>query len=66
MKKLYLSQKDKKMGGVLGGIAESLEIDSTLIRVLFIALLFITGVVPMIIAYLLWWMIIPQVPQSHA
>jgi len=32
MKKLYLSDTDKKLAGVCGGIAEFFEVDSTLIR----------------------------------
>ncbi|WP_430748829.1 PspC domain-containing protein [Clostridium intestinale] len=31
-KKLYLSETDKKLSGVCGGIAEYFDIDSTLIR----------------------------------
>lgn len=31
-KKLYKSERDKKVAGVCGGIAEYLNIDSTLIR----------------------------------
>lgn len=31
-KKLYKSERDKKIAGVCGGIAEYLNIDSTLIR----------------------------------
>jgi phage shock protein C len=31
-KKLYLSDSDKKIAGVCGGIAEYFEIDSTLVR----------------------------------
>ena len=32
MKKLYLSDTDKKICGVCGGIAEYFDIDSTLVR----------------------------------
>lgn len=35
-KKLYKSAKDQKISGVCGGIAEYLDIDSTVVRVLFI------------------------------
>ena len=33
MKKLYLSDTDKKLSGVCGGIAEYFEIDSTLDKI---------------------------------
>ena len=35
-KKLYRSQSDKKLCGVCGGIAEYFEIDSTVIRLLWV------------------------------
>ena len=35
-KKLYLSQRDKKIAGVCGGIAEYFDVDSTLIRLAWI------------------------------
>lgn len=36
MKKLYKSSKDKKICGVCGGLAEYLNIDSTVIRLLMV------------------------------
>ena len=42
-KKLYLSSTDKKIGGVCGGIAEYLGIDSTLLRILWVIFAFAVG-----------------------
>ncbi|TAE75959.1 MAG: PspC domain-containing protein [Bacteroidetes bacterium] len=42
-KKLRKSSRDKKIFGVCGGIAEYLGIDSTWVRLVFIALLVTTG-----------------------
>ncbi len=42
-KKLYLSDTDKKLFGVCGGIAEYFDIDSTLIRVGYVILVFAFG-----------------------
>ena len=59
MKKLYLSEKDKKIGGVCGGLAEYLAVDSTVIRliwILFAILSFGAGV----ILYLIAWIVIPS------
>ncbi|MFH0763973.1 MAG: PspC domain-containing protein [Candidatus Omnitrophota bacterium] len=61
MKKLYLSDSNKKIGGVCGGLGEYFDIDPTLVRVAFIfvtLLSFGLGVV----AYILTWMIIPRKP----
>ena len=59
-KKLYLSQYDKKICGVCGGVAEYLGVGSTLIRVLWaiFGLMAFTGV----IAYFIAAMIIPRQP----
>ena len=59
MKKLYLSDTDKKLGGVCGGLGEYFEKDPTLIRIIFIlAILFSFGFG--VLAYLLMWLIIPR------
>lgn len=42
MKRLYRSGSDRKLAGILGGIAEYFSIDSTLVRLLFVAGLFIS------------------------
>ena len=60
MKKLYLSKKDKKIAGVSGGLAEFFEVDSTLVRLILIFVTLITAVAPMIIAYVIAWLIIPR------
>ena len=58
MKKLYLS-KDKKISGVCGGIGEYFEIDPTLIRLGWIIMTILTGIVPGIIAYVIATIVIP-------
>lgn len=57
--KLHLSETDKKLGGVCGGIAESIGIDSTIVRVV-AALCFIVSFGVMLIAYIIMWMILPK------
>jgi phage shock protein C len=64
MKKLYLSNSDKKISGVLGGIAEYFNVDSTMIRVAFLFIFLITGLVPGIIFYFLAAMIMPKKTAS--
>lgn len=59
-KRLYLSNTNKKLAGVCGGIAEFFGIDPTIIRVLWIicSLIFCSG----ILAYLICWLVIPRQP----
>ena len=61
-KKIYRSKKDSIIGGVCGGIAEYFGIDSTLVRLLAILIVFIGGAG--IIAYIIAWIIIPQNPEE--
>ncbi|MFA5228443.1 MAG: PspC domain-containing protein [Candidatus Paceibacterota bacterium] len=44
MEKLYRSEKDKIICGVCGGLAEYFKIDSVVVRIFFILLLFSNGV----------------------
>jgi phage shock protein PspC (stress-responsive transcriptional regulator) len=59
-KKLYRSVTDKMLGGIAGGLAEYFNIDSALIRVLFILTVFLGG--GGIIAYIILWIIVPERP----
>lgn len=59
-KKLYLSRVDKKLAGVCGGIAEYLEVDATIIRLLWVASFFLGGVG--IFAYIIASFVIPHRP----
>ena len=57
-KKLRLSQTDKKIGGVCGGLAKFLGIDSTAVRVAMALLVFVGGM--SLLVYLIMWLIIPD------
>jgi phage shock protein C len=48
------------LGGVCGGLGEYFEFDPVLVRVIFVAATFITGVG--LIAYILLWIIVPFEP----
>lgn len=57
--RLHLSETDKKIGGVCGGIAETIGVDSTIVRVV-AALLFIISFGFMFVAYIIIWAIFPN------
>jgi phage shock protein PspC (stress-responsive transcriptional regulator) len=57
-KKLHLSTTDKKLAGVCGGIAEYFNIDSLIVRIVFIVLAL--GGSLGIWAYLLVWLLAPK------
>ncbi len=63
MKKLYLSDTDKKICGVCGGIAEYFNIDSTVIRLIFVLLLIFAGTG--VLAYIIAALVIPHRPDGY-
>jgi phage shock protein C len=65
MKRLHLSTTDKKIAGVCGGIAETYDIDPSLVRVGAVFLCLITAVVPVVITYFAAWMIFPKGDPGH-
>ncbi len=64
MKRLYLSKTDKKIFGVCGGIGEAYDIDPTLVRLALVLLCLLTAVVPVVVAYIIAWAIIPKKPGN--
>ncbi len=59
MKRLYLSQTDKKIAGVCGGLAEYMEMDPTIVRLVAVVACLVTGIVPFLLAYIVAWIIVP-------
>ena len=57
-KKLHLSTTDKKLAGVCGGIAEYFNIDSLIVRIIFVVLAL--GGSLGIWIYLLVWLLAPK------
>jgi len=65
MKKIYRSKTDQKIAGICGGLGEMLNIDPTLIRLAFVFLGVATGVLPLVVTYIVGWIIIPEgLPQQ--
>lgn len=60
-KKLYRSRKDEHFAGVCGGIAEYLGIDSTIVRLLFVAFALAGG--PGILVYIILAFVVPEEPE---
>jgi len=64
MKRIYCSQTDKKIAGIFGGIAEVYDLDPSLVRLLAVFIGVLTGFLPLLIAYLVGWAIIPKGPRA--
>lgn len=59
-KRLRLSKTDKKIAGVCGGIAEYFDIDSTLIRLVWVLISIFSGGIGGLIAYIIAAIIMPE------
>lgn len=60
-KRYHLSQTDKKLGGVCGGIAEYFDVDPLLVRIAFIILFL--GYGSGLLVYILLWLLAPKSPM---
>lgn len=61
-KKLYRSRTDRVVAGVCGGLGEYLGVDATLIRFIFLLMIFGGGAGLFI--YFVAWLIIPEAPVA--
>ncbi len=66
MHRLYRSREDRIILGVCGGFAKYLELDPAFVRIITVVLWVFSGVVPLLIAYLVAGLIIPLEPRSAA
>ncbi len=62
-KKLTRSN-DKLLAGVCAGIAEYLDMDVTLVRILYVVFSFLSAAFPGILVYFILWIIMPK-PDSE-
>jgi len=63
-KRLRRSSADKKIAGVCAGLAEYFDLDPTLVRVLWLLLVFFGGTG--VLAYLILWIVLPLAPARIA
>ena len=57
-KKLYRSRTDRKIWGICGGIAKYFDIDPTIVRVLTVVSVFLSGFG--LIAYIIMRFVVPE------
>ncbi len=64
VKRLYRSRNNRMLGGVAAGLGEYLDVDATILRLIFAFsfLLWGTG----ILVYLVMWIVVPEEPISEA
>ncbi len=63
-RRLYRSRQNRMVGGVLAGLGEYLNIDATLIRVIYAALAIFTSFFPAFVLYIIAMIVIPEEPVA--
>ncbi|MBA3679201.1 PspC domain-containing protein [Candidatus Saccharibacteria bacterium] len=62
---IELSTEDKKVGGVAGGIAEYYQADPEWVRVLAVIFIILTGVIPGLIVYGVFYALMKKTSESQ-
>ncbi len=62
MKRLYRSEENRIIFGIMGGLGEYFEVDPALLRLGFLFLLLATAVLPGTLAYLAAVLVVPRKP----
>jgi phage shock protein C len=57
---LRRSRSDRKIAGVIGGIARHFDIDPTTARVLYVVGSIVSAAFPGVLVYLVLWVLIPE------
>ena len=63
MKRLYRSKKEQMLGGICGGLAEYLDVDPSIIRLVFVVLIVLSWGL-FLLVYIAAWIIIPASPEE--
>ena len=59
MKTLYRSSTNKTLAGLCGGVGEMFGFDPLLIRLLLVFTCLATGIFPLLITYIVGWIVVP-------
>jgi phage shock protein C len=63
-RRLYKSDTDRVIGGVAGGVAEYLDVDPSIVRVVWAVLAIITGGL-FFVLYIVMWIVVPLPPDGQ-
>jgi phage shock protein C len=62
-RRLYRSRRDSVLGGVAGGVADYLDVDPSIVRIVWAVLALLTGGL-FLVLYIVMWIVVPQDPGS--
>jgi phage shock protein C len=64
-KSLRRSVGKKMIAGVCGGLAEYFDFDVSLMRLIFVAVALLTALIPLLVFYIVAWIIVPvETPEQ--
>jgi phage shock protein C len=59
-KRLSRSVNQKMIAGICGGLADYFDVDVSIVRLLMVGLALVTALLPMVLFYLIAWIVVPQ------
>lgn len=63
-KRLYRKQEDKVLAGICAGLGDYFSIDPVVLRLVYLILSVLTGVIPGVIVYIIAIYIVPKQPKA--
>jgi phage shock protein PspC (stress-responsive transcriptional regulator) len=63
-RRLYRSRTDSVIGGVAGGVADYLDVDPSIVRIVWAILAIVTGGI-FFVLYIVMWIVVPEGPPQH-
>jgi phage shock protein C len=64
--RLYRSVDDRVLAGVCGGLAVRLDVDPSLVRIVYAVVALLSGIFPLLILYVIMAVVIPEEPTGFA
>lgn len=64
-RRLYRSRTESVIGGVCGGVAEYLDVDPSIVRIIWAVLGLVTGGI-FVVLYVVMWIVVPEAPGPEA
>ena len=62
-RRLYRSRSDSVLGGVAGGVADYLDLDPAIVRIIWAVLALLTGGL-FVVLYVVMWIVVPEAPAG--
>jgi phage shock protein C len=63
-RRLYRSRTESVIGGVCGGVAEYLDVDPSIVRIIWAVLGLVTGGI-FVVLYVVMWIVVPEAPGTE-